>query len=72
MSVQHQPAGLTWGAIVLAGLSGLGTMYVQFTHNDRENAVRISALEAHRTDDAGKLDHIQEQVDKLVAWALGR
>ena len=32
---------------------------------------RVSALEAHQTDDSVKLDHVQTQVDKLVEWALG-
>lgn len=58
-------------ALVLAGLSALGTVYIQMTHNDKENAVRISALEAHRTDGDARIDHIQSQVDKLVEWALG-
>jgi hypothetical protein len=69
--VAHPPTGLTWGAILLAGLTALGSVYTQYTRNDREVVQRISALEAHRTDDTEKLDYIQSQVDKLVTWALG-
>lgn len=59
-------------ALILAGLSLLGTLFIEFTHSDRENTGRISRLEAHREDDAIKIDHIQSQVDKLVEWALGK
>lgn len=72
MAVVHAGPGPTWLALILAGLSAAGTLYIEYTHNDRDNAQRISALEAHRADDAGKIDHIQSQVDKLVDWAMGK
>lgn len=56
----------TWLALLLAGFSALGTIYIQMTHDDKANASRISALEAHRDDDSAKIDHIQTQVDRLV------
>ena len=58
-------------ALIMAGLSMIGTLWMEFGHNDREVAQRVSTLEAHRNDDEKKIDHIQEQVDKLVQWAMG-
>lgn len=67
---------------VVAALTVIGSLYVSNRHetvqaqtqqqtNQTDLATRVSALEAHRTDDESKLDHIQSQVDKLVEWALG-
>jgi hypothetical protein len=61
-----------WVTLIVAGLSLIGTIYVEATHNDRENATRISALESHRADDNSRLDRIENKLDKLVDWAMGR
>lgn len=58
-------------ALFMAGLSMIGTLWMEFGHSDRELSQRVSGLEAHRNDDEKKIDHIQEQVDKLVQWAMG-
>ena len=58
-------------ALVLAGLSLLGTIYVQMTHNDRDNAQRISAIEAHQGDTGKRLDRMESKLDRLIEWALG-
>ena len=63
---------IPWLPFVLAGLSLLGTLYMNFTHNDRENAQKISALESHRVDDNARLDRIETKLDSLVTWALGK
>jgi hypothetical protein len=59
-------------AIVLAGLSLLGTLYIEFSHNDREIAAAISALQTHQADETRRLDRIENKLDKLVTWALGK
>lgn len=59
-------------ALILAALSMFGTLWIEYTHNDKDNAQRITALEAHRADDQKQLDHIQEQVDKLVDRLVGK
>lgn len=56
-----------WGAAFTAALSGIGFAGSQVW----SLSTRVTALEAHRDGDVGKLDHIQSQVDKLVEWALG-
>lgn len=73
MAAAHQlPSGLSWGALILAGLSALGTLYLEYSHNDRELTQRVSALEQHKTDESSRLDRIENKVDKLVEWALGK
>ena len=62
----------TWLALALAGLSILGTLYIEYTHTDRDNAVRISALEAHQGDTGQRLDRMENKLDRLVEWALGK
>lgn len=57
---------------VIAGLSMLGTVYTSITHNDKDLSSRVTALEAHREDDSQKLDHIQQQLDRLVTSVLGK
>lgn len=37
--------------------------------NDRELVQRVSALEAHRTDDSSRLDRIENKLDSLLKWA---
>lgn len=64
--------GLTWGALLLAALSGMGWVYTEYTHNDREIAQRISKLEQHNTDIDPRLDRMEKKLDKLVEWALGK
>ncbi len=56
------------GALVAAGLSAAGTVYVKITNQGQ----RISVLESQREDDMKKLDHIQVQVDRLVDWAMDK
>ena len=61
-----------WVTIGIAALALVFSLLVEYTHNDKDNANRISALESHRADDKGQLDHIQQQVDKLVDWVIGK
>lgn len=70
---------LDWAVIIAAALSLAGTLYIEATHTDAEdhqkalaNEHRITTLEQKTTDDSQKIDHIQSQVDRLVAWALGK
>lgn len=72
MALVATSAGLSWGAVILAGLSFLASFYVEYTHNDKATAQRVTALEVHQVDDNKKLEHIESQVDKLVDWALGK
>lgn len=63
---------LDWAAIVAALLSLGGMVYIEVTHNDRENATRLSALESHRQDDNSRLDRIENKLDQLVDGLLKR
>lgn len=49
-------------------LSGVDTYY----HNDRDLVQRVTALESHRQDDNGRLDRIENKIDQLIGWALGK
>lgn len=51
------------------GLSGALTFSRTTQTNDRELAQRVSALEAHRTDDTSRLDRIENKIDKVLTWA---
>jgi hypothetical protein len=70
-------------AIITAILSVLGTLYtINYTSNKTDKQAIVSRievvesrqqkLEAHQDGDHETLQHIQAQVDKLVAWALGK
>lgn len=72
MATVFHPSGPTWLALVLAGLTAIGSLYMNYIHNDRDTAQRVSALEANQASEHEKVDHIQVQVDKLVEWALGK
>lgn len=65
------PQGFSYGAIILALVSLIGTGYVEYTHTDRETVQRVSALETHKTDTDRRLDRIEEKIDKLIEWAIG-
>jgi peptidoglycan hydrolase CwlO-like protein len=67
----HVPNHANLVAVAVAVLSLLGTFYVEATHHDQDNEHRISVLEAHQPDLDKKVDHIQQQVDKLVYQLLG-
>lgn len=67
-----------WLPLALAIISLIGSLYVNVTRNDRDNAQRVTALEAKQTDTTARLDRIENKVDKLgddmsrlVGWALG-
>ena len=65
----------SWLPLLLAGLSLLGTLYIEFTHNDRDNSGRISALEAHQEDASKRFDRIEHKIDQIAEhlnWALGK
>ena len=65
----------SWLPFVLAGLSFLATLYMASTHTDRENAGRISALEAHQMEASGRFDRIEHKIDQIAEhlnWALGK
>lgn len=55
------PALIAGGLSVLAG----------YMRNDKDLTTRVTALEAHRTDDAARLDRIETKLDRLVGWAFG-
>lgn len=60
-----------WLPLALAGLSMLGTLYASYTHTDKDNAQRLTALESHRSDDSSRLDRIEDKLDKLVYYLTG-
>lgn len=68
----HHGLAQTAVALILAGLSLIGTIYMEYSRNDRENLTRIAKLEQAREDTDKKIDHIERQVDKLVEWAIGK
>jgi hypothetical protein len=61
-----------WLPIIMAVLAMLGSVYIQMTHNDRETAQRVSALEAHQTDTTDAVHRIEAKVDKLIDGLLGQ
>jgi hypothetical protein len=63
---------LDWAAIIAAVLALLGSVYIEATHTDRENATKISALESHRQDDNDRLGRIETKLDQLVDRLLGQ
>lgn len=71
MRSNRERTPLDWAAIVAALLSLSGVLYIEATHNDRENASRISALESHRQDDNSRLDRIESKLDQLIQGMLG-
>lgn len=65
-------------AIWIAVIALLGNLYIEMTHDDKANAVKIATLEAHQKQEETsmeKVDHaierVNDKVDKLVEWALG-
>lgn len=70
MPSNRERGAADWLAIALALVSLGGTLYIEATHNDRENAGRISALEQSRTDTTSRLDRIENKVDRLVDGLL--
>ncbi len=56
---------------ILAGLSLLGTIYMQATRSDKESVQRISAIEAHQGDASQRLDRIEAKLDRLMEAMLG-
>lgn len=58
----------TWLAFIISMLTALGSAYAYSTHLEQ----RITAVETRQADDAGHLKHIDDQVDRLVEWALGK
>lgn len=61
----------TWLTVALMALGMLGAAFTSYNSGQNKIATRVTALEAHQTDRDAKVDHIQEQVDRLVQWALG-
>ena len=57
-------------ALILAGLSALGTVYIELTHTDQDNANRIATLEAHQSDTTQRLDRIENKLDRLLDGLL--
>jgi len=49
----------------------LGTIYIQMTHNDRETAQRVSALEAHQSDTTDRLKRLEDKLDLIFEGVLG-
>lgn len=65
------PAAPWWLALILSAASLGWAGYTNYTHNDKELAQRITAVEAHRADDTQRLDRVETKLDKLLDWALG-
>lgn len=59
-----------WIALGMAAMSALGTVYLEFTHNNRDFEARLSALEGHRADDVDRLNRIETKLDQLIGWVL--
>ena len=72
MTLQALHANTPWWVkavmpIVLSSLIAFGVSYYTLGN-------RVTALEAHRTDDSSRLDRIETKLDTLIAnvkWALG-
>lgn len=58
-----------WVAVGLAVLSMLGTMYVEYSSNDKTLTSRIAVVEAKQTSDeqntTDALSHLIDRVDKI-------
>ena len=68
MSQTHAP---WWLALAVSGLSMLGTIYTQYSHDSSVVIQRISILETHQDDTSRRLDRIESKLDRVVEWALG-
>lgn len=58
--------------LISAAISLTVAVYMQYNHNDRDIIQRVSALESHHADDTSRLDRIENKLDQLVTWALGK
>ena len=59
-----------WVPLAIAILSILGTAYVAYSSNDKETAVRITAVEIRQDDTGKRLDRIEAKIDWLIDWAI--
>jgi len=57
---------LDWAPFVIAALALAGQVYMEATHNDRDNTKAIAELRAHRMDDDKRLDRIENKVDEIL------
>lgn len=61
-----------WRLMVAMALVGWAISgFVGYSSTDKETAARITALEAHRLDDAQRLERIEHKVDVLYEKATG-
>jgi hypothetical protein len=65
--LRARPNNLPWWIelVVAASLTLLGTIYVEYTKNDRLDAERLTIVETKVKSQDEKVDHIQSQVDKI-------
>ena len=66
-AVFHKP---WWLSIALTAATGLGVLWMEYTRNDRIDVQRLTAVEVRQQAQQGELDHIQQQVDRLVSELL--
>jgi hypothetical protein len=66
-------------AIVMAILSLMVSGFVGYSHNDKDLAQRVTAVETQQKNDHEGINRVDEsihrvdaKVDKLLDWALGK
>lgn len=79
MSTRSQFDAALITTIVIAVLSLAMSAWVSYAHNDKDLTSRVTAVETQQKNDHegmqrvdGKLDKLDEKVNKLVEWALGK
>lgn len=58
--------------IALAILSLAMSTYAAYSHNDKAIEHRLTVVETQQQVDAGRLERMENKIDRLVEWALGK
>jgi hypothetical protein len=59
-------------AIIIALLSLAVAAWSDYSHNDKEIASRVTAVETQQKGDHEGIQRVESKVDRLVEWALGK
>lgn len=61
-----------WLALLISGVSLLGSMYASYTHNDKEITSRLTTVESHQGDVDHRLNRMEDKLDRLIEWTRQR
>lgn len=72
MAVSITHAAFGWMVpIIIALLSLAVSGFAAYSHNDKEIASRVTAVETQQKNDHEGIKELNEKVDRLLIWALG-